>query len=413
MANRKRKSPPNDTEDFRSMVNLVRLCEGPDERLDTNSLTFNGCTSLMEVELCDGLEKIINWAFASCASLECISIPSSVKVIGKGAFEYCKKLTKVELHEGLVRIDDYAFRDCLLLDGIATPSTLEEIGSYSFSRCGELVDLQLTEGLEYIGDYAFHCCDSLLYIRIPTTVKKIGYRAFHQCRCMTHIELPSSVKEICSETFGYCSKLVLVELGEGLERIGYEAFKSCSSLTRIRIPSTVNEIDPRAFEDCEHLVAVEFCEEIEDFLVEHGLNDWRIRGVAHLSLTMFNLLCQYNIDHRLKMLKARKWWNNIHGILESTPDVVGSDGMSGGKLEFHFRQIDRRLAVLETLRDIAYLLELVVWKSSLIHQYESNVIIDNLDGEKKMQHRISCGANVIIPHVLSFLLQFPPFVVCR
>ena len=87
------------------MVNLVRLCEGPDERLDTNSLPVDGCTSLMEVELWDKLEKIIDWAFASCASLECISIPSSVKVIGKGAFEYCKKLTKVELHEGLVRID--------------------------------------------------------------------------------------------------------------------------------------------------------------------------------------------------------------------------------------------------------------------------------------------------------------------
>ena len=395
------------------MVNLVRFCEGPDERLDTNSLTFDGCTSLMEVELCDGLEKIIDRAFGYCTSLERISIPSSVKVIGKEAFLWCDKLTNVEFHDGIELIDDRAFRNCLLLDRITTPSTLKGIGIDSFEGCRELVDLQLNEGLESIGDGAFGGCESIPHVKTPTTVKHIGERAFRSCSRMTHIELPSLVKEICPNTFLRCLNLWRVELEEGLEYIRPEAFNCCSSLSHIRIPSTVNEIHPRAFEDCEHLVAVEFCEEIEDFLVEHGLNDWRIRGVAHLSLTMFNLLCQYNIDHRLKMLKARKWWNNIHGILESTPDVVGSDGMSGRKLEFHFRQIDRRLAVLETLRDIAYLLELVVWKSSLIHQYESNVIIDNLDGEKKMQHRISCGANVIIPHVLSFLLQFPPFVVCR
>ena len=150
---------------------------------------------------------------------------------------------------------------------------------------------------------------------------------------------------------------------------------------------------------------------IEDFLVEHGLNDWWNHGVAPMSLTTFNLLCQFNIVPRLKMLKAEKWWNNIHDMLERTHAVVSSDWRSGSKLEFHFRRIDRRLAVYENVRDIAYLLELVVWKSSLIQQYESNVIIDNLDGERKLQHRVRCGADVIIPNVLSFLLHFPTFVV--
>ena len=236
-----------------------------------------------------------------------------------------------------------------MLDRIATPSTLKEIGSGSFWWCRELVDLQLTEGLEYIGDYAFYCCDSLLRITIPTIVKRIGDKAFLGCRRMNHIELPSSVEEICPETFYDCSKLVLVELGEGLEQIRSEAFRCCSPVLE---SSTVNEIDPRAFEDCEHLVAVEFCEEIEDFLVEHGLNDWWNHGVAPMSLTTFNLLCQFNIVPRLKMLKAEKWWNNIHDMLERTPAVVSSDWRSGRKLEFHFRRIDRRLAVYESVRDI-------------------------------------------------------------
>ncbi len=67
MATKKRKTPPDeeevaDTGDFRSMVNLVQLREVP-EQIATNRLTFSHRNDLVEVELCDGLEKIIDEAF--------------------------------------------------------------------------------------------------------------------------------------------------------------------------------------------------------------------------------------------------------------------------------------------------------------------------------------------------------------
>ncbi|KAL3762363.1 hypothetical protein ACHAWU_003868 [Discostella pseudostelligera] len=166
MANKKRKTPPDeeevaDTGDFRSMVNLVQLREVP-EQIDTNSLTFSHRNDLVEVELCDGLEKIIDNAFRCCSLLERITIPSSVKVIGKDAFLWCEKLTKVELHEGLEIVDDRAFRCCLSLDHFDAPSTLKEIGIEAFGCCRDLDHVQLNEGLETIGDYAFRSCASLL-----------------------------------------------------------------------------------------------------------------------------------------------------------------------------------------------------------------------------------------------------------
>lgn len=60
--------------------------------------------------------------------------PSSLKVIGQGAFDGCKHLKHVELNEGLETLgsDDYlhagVFQDTALED-IKLPSTLKKLGS--------------------------------------------------------------------------------------------------------------------------------------------------------------------------------------------------------------------------------------------------------------------------------------------
>ena len=78
--------------------------------------SFMGCTSLEEVVIEDGVEIIDNAAFKNCASLETIVIPQSVKHIsaarfGGGAFEGCTSLVSVNLPDG-VSIDEGAFKDC-------------------------------------------------------------------------------------------------------------------------------------------------------------------------------------------------------------------------------------------------------------------------------------------------------------
>jgi hypothetical protein len=62
---------------------------------------FIRCTKLIHVELVEGLEKIDEWAFEGCTSLENVFIPSTINRIGYGAFEGCTKLIRVELVEGL------------------------------------------------------------------------------------------------------------------------------------------------------------------------------------------------------------------------------------------------------------------------------------------------------------------------
>ena len=66
------------------------------------------------------------------------------------------------------------------------------------------------------------------------------------------------------------------------------------------------------------------------------------------------------------------------------------------------RSIDSKLTFFEKLKDAIPLLELAIWNAKLVEQsYPSN---EDSTIDSKLQHRVSCGADVIIPNVLSFLI---------
>ena len=72
----------------------------------------------------------------------------------------------------------------------------------------------------------------------------------------------------------------------------------------------------------------------------------------------------------------------------------------------YFESIDSKLKVYEALQDISSLLEMTIWKCKnyplcLGHKKKSH---KNIAPDVKLQNRFSCGANVTIPNVLSFLL---------
>jgi len=175
---------------------------------------FEGCHELVEVELCEGLEKIGYYAFFGCRSLERITIPSSVRSIGISAFMGCEGLVEVELCEGLEKIGDHAFDGCISLKRITIPSSVRVIAA-AFDGCDKLVEVELCEELEVI-----------------------GFKAFHNCKSLKRIIIPFSVRSIGSLAFWGCYELVEVELCEGLEEIGSGAFHNCKSLRNIAIPPT-------------------------------------------------------------------------------------------------------------------------------------------------------------------------------
>ena len=102
----------------------------------------------MRVELREGLEIVDEGAFYGCTSLESITIPSTVKVIGKEAFVRCTRLMQVELREGLESISNGAFYECTSLERISIPSTVHYIEKDVFGNCSALEAVEFCEEIE-------------------------------------------------------------------------------------------------------------------------------------------------------------------------------------------------------------------------------------------------------------------------
>lgn len=128
---------------------------------------FNG-TAVKEVILSGAIDKIGEGAFANMTAIGKITVPATVKTIGKRAFSKSAQLYKVDFAEG---------------------SKLETIYSEAFLDCAKL---------------GFGSND----VKIPSSVKKIYYATFKNCKSLTKIDLSATgITELPGACFNGCEKL--------------------------------------------------------------------------------------------------------------------------------------------------------------------------------------------------------------
>ena len=406
---------------FRDCSSLKRI-NVPSTVKVVGEYAFRGCKQLRVIELRKGLERICDGSFVDCKSLERIYIPNTVRVIGDWTFCSCQRLTSIDLPEGLQHIGKWTFYDCTSLQRIKVPSSVKVIDEMAFINCVNLKQVELSKGLELIANHAFSSCASIKHIHIPSTVRLIGEVAFVNCTKLQHVELsegledvgveaflgcislhhinmPSTVKVIRERTFRGCVVLVDIELEEGLEQIMECAFESCMTLEQIKVPKSVKHIHPQSFLHCMSLKEVKFCDDIEHLVREASMQSWWNRGTSEIALTTYPLLVECGILERFSLLKSTKWRNRIYDMLERIP-AIESQSL---KQYVHF--IDSKLSSYESAKDIASVLELAIWKANMMVE-QCDPYTDNISClDMKLGCRIKCGATVVIPNVLSFLLQ--------
>ena len=106
-------------------------------------------------------------AFNGCTSLVSVQLPSSVRIIEngetssgttKGAFASCTSLKTVKIAAGSVlrRIGYGAFYRCTSLAELTFPSLLAEIGAGAFYGCSKLSQIDLPGSVSVIADGAFY-----------------------------------------------------------------------------------------------------------------------------------------------------------------------------------------------------------------------------------------------------------------
>ena len=110
-----------------------------------------------------------------------VSVPSTVEVIGKSAFENNTTITQVNIPDSVKQIEAYAFWGCDNLEQVSLGKGLYEVGDFAFTNCPRLKAVSFPENISRIGIMAFADCVSLRNIRIPYTVYAVEDTAFDGC----------------------------------------------------------------------------------------------------------------------------------------------------------------------------------------------------------------------------------------
>ena len=121
---------------------------------------FDSCNKLEDIDL-GSVKKIGRAAFQYDKILQSITIPEGVECLDSLLFQSCISLTNVNLPTTLNKIQRSAFYGCTNLTSITLPQSLKSIEDAAFSTCKKLVSIRIPLSVESIGQKVFYGCDSL------------------------------------------------------------------------------------------------------------------------------------------------------------------------------------------------------------------------------------------------------------
>ena len=194
-------------------------------------------------------------AFAGCSQLSSIDFEDGmIEAIEDSAFEGCRSLQEMYLPEGLKRIGKAAFKDCTALEYIYIPGSVEFIDSEAFAGCTRLLQIDFEETEEY-DIYAENMFDEEKYQNLQNTYiedsnsitqlqqaiadhrLELGACAFKDCGSSWPVEytyslaLPSRLTVLGRGVFQNTAlNMVYIDDIAKLQYMGHSAFADCGRL---------------------------------------------------------------------------------------------------------------------------------------------------------------------------------------
>ena len=180
-----------------------------------------------------------------------------------------------------------------------------------------------------------------------------------------------------------------------------------SSQAHQELVQSLLEVEQRFFPDQTDADWQMLCEEFVQ-----PLSGWWQSDGSVVSLATFDFLVKCNIPERLGMIGVRKWQLDIQNLVEECSSVEDQDDAA-----IFFDTIHSKLMTYEheysQLKNETSLLELALWKFKLdemVMKHQNNVGVGNHgqamedDADRKRECLMNCGAGIIIPNVLPFLI---------
>lgn len=212
----------------------------------------------------EGVTRVNN--FWDCRKMKSIIIPSSAKLIARGAFRECYNLGYLKMGANVKVIEgglgESALKTIDIGDianwcGISLPQgsnllppALTE--SHPLIVNGEeVVDLVIPEGVRVINPKVFSYCTNLKSLTLPQSIDSVCSESFKYCKSLEGAVNLSGASYIGNEAFAYSGSFTSVTLGENLEHVGNKAFRGCHLKGDVVFHDKVKEIGSDAFADCD------------------------------------------------------------------------------------------------------------------------------------------------------------------
>lgn len=204
-------------------------------------------TTLLDVELSPSVTVIGTGAFEGCTALTDVYAPG-VTVIGDNAFKGCVALPFFEFSDNLTSIGDYAFSATGLTEAdLSVATSLKTLGDGAFARCDALTDITLPEGLTVLPESLLFGDAALQSLYLPTTLREIGTSSLAGLSSINPHNAEAVFGETEIETIGdygiaNWSSTEVITLPSFLTYMGDHAMQNWKSLTGLNIPKELTEV---------------------------------------------------------------------------------------------------------------------------------------------------------------------------
>ncbi len=157
---------------------------------------FSYFSNLKEIQLPRSLRKIQAEAFAYCTALEKVELPAGTRLLGEGVFRGCTSLKEAILPDSIylqghgIQNDldaRYLFASCSSLESITLPVGMQRVSECMFAGCTALKEVNFGPGQSWIDMSGFSGCISLESMILPVSVEYIVDEAFYGCKNLKHL----------------------------------------------------------------------------------------------------------------------------------------------------------------------------------------------------------------------------------